>query len=36
MNDEIIKEPLDSITEIKIKFDNKRVYGKFDYERFKK
>jgi len=36
MNDETIKEPLDSLIEIKIKFDNKRVYGKFDYERFKK
>lgn len=36
MNDEEIKYPLDSLTEIYIKLDFKRVYGKFDYERFRK
>ena len=29
-------KPLDSIFEIKIKFDHKKVYGKFDYEGLKK
>lgn len=36
MNDESIKQPLDSLTEIRIRFDSKRIYGKFDYERFKR
>lgn len=36
MNNEISKEPLDSLNRIIIKLDNRKVFGKFGYESLKK